>query len=247
MGSTRHYVEINRSDVDLWSAWTKPEQISSWHADRARGRVASGGTLTLEWEGLNFSIDLDVVECQPKKKLVLRDRIEGKAPQTLTVAFSALDSKRSRLELVHDGLPDAPSVAATGAGWDASLQVLKLALENYRNQARIVTTLALPVTGSQSALFASMRDLPNQLDVRPRFEVASETAPQSILFSLPDFASALLCRWVSLDGREHGSKLVVAQLSSWGAPPPDWLAVEFQRALEALTQTARAPNVRSDT
>ncbi|HUS63457.1 MAG TPA: SRPBCC domain-containing protein, partial [Kofleriaceae bacterium] len=145
---------------DVWRAFVDPDWITGWMAERAGGRVVTGGTLELAWDSLGMAVELEVVAAEPPARLVLRAHPPGRPPQTQTAAL-ARDGGATRVELIHGGFPPGArgddEREGTRAGWHTQLRVLAHYLARHPGAARACAASVAPVTASWGAVDRLLR------------------------------------------------------------------------------------------
>jgi uncharacterized protein YndB with AHSA1/START domain len=232
----------------VWRAWTDPDWLAGWHADRVEGAVAAGATVEMHWDSLGIGIALEVVALEPPTgplpdrnritgddpvgpgRLVLRGAPSGRPPQTLTVTLApARDG--TAMTIRHEGLVGEEERAGTQAGWQVSARVLAHYLAHHAGRARRCRAALAPVA-------ASLEDI-EPLLVHPawllgevslgaegsRFPggcVLARALPRQIALVLDDAAGILVLRAIRLD---PDAALVGAIAWSWMPERPAFQAL----------------------
>jgi uncharacterized protein YndB with AHSA1/START domain len=142
----------------VWRAWTDPEMFQKWWGPKefscpfARMDLRVGGKYLFcmqsqdgpdPWRSGIWSTG-EYREIVPMERLVMTDCFadeEGNVvPSThygmegvplemlLTVTFEALDGNRTKMILVHEGLPEGEHSEGANVGWNESLDKLSAAL-----------------------------------------------------------------------------------------------------------------------
>jgi uncharacterized protein YndB with AHSA1/START domain len=120
-----------------FDAWTEPEHLSRWFCDKVTGWPGSGSKLQMTWERFGFSVEYSLPEVRPPRKVVLKAAVPGMGTQTLTISIRPYGAG-SQVEVVETG-PGAEGQEGAGdaeSGWEMSLSILKLYVENYWGQDR---------------------------------------------------------------------------------------------------------------
>jgi len=219
----------------VWEALSEPGPLAAWHAERVSGVIEVGAQVTLHWDSLGLSKTLKVSQLDAPAHLTLTTQ-EGPTEQQLSFALAPTDTG-SRLVLTHTGASSAEEAEGTHAGWVASLSLLELFLHSYVGLARHCTSYAGTVTGTFDETFA-------RLLAAPGTEIAKE-APHICVFHYPDAKSAAVFLAIALDDFPAGTKLVAAQVSTWGRPAPTFLAKAIGQHLDDVVAVLGAPTASS--
>jgi uncharacterized protein YndB with AHSA1/START domain len=133
-------VEFNASVDAVWNAWSKPEEIERWFADRVSGETIAGGTLTLHWDGFDFDAPLQVLEAVPKLRTITSAQKPGGRLFITEVTLEQLSGDRTLLMLVESGFEETSTwddeYEGRNSGWKVALQIMKHYLEHYPGQNR---------------------------------------------------------------------------------------------------------------
>jgi uncharacterized protein YndB with AHSA1/START domain len=133
----RKEIQVNASPDQVWEAWTDPERIVQWFADKASGWPAPGGKLSLRWERFNFSVDYQIAEAEQGRRLVLKARLPGLGTGTISLDFLPRGPGcLVRLEETGPDTPPSDEPNAAESGWEMTLAIMKLYVENYFGQPR---------------------------------------------------------------------------------------------------------------
>jgi uncharacterized protein YndB with AHSA1/START domain len=124
----------------VWQAWADPARIRQWFTDTAEGNVVPGGVYTWGWTKFGaFAFPYQVQEAVPGEKLTLGGAPPGGPPFLLeiTIARSGGDTV---VRLVNSGFREDAAwedeYQGIVSGWQMSLHLLKLYVENYFGQPR---------------------------------------------------------------------------------------------------------------
>jgi uncharacterized protein YndB with AHSA1/START domain len=117
---------VSASSSELWDACATPRGLEGWYADKVSGTIASGGTVRLEWPGLQSSAVLEVVEWAPERRVVYRNGDSR----------VALDVADQRVSLTHSGLGGTDDIEGFRSSWRVALAVLAHSLEVHRGRQR---------------------------------------------------------------------------------------------------------------
>lgn len=131
-----------------WEACATPRGIARWQADEVAGTVERGSSLVLRWPKLGARVDLDVVDIEPRRRLVLKSGD----------AVLALDLVPGSIRLEHAGLAPGDELEGVTSSWRLSLALLAQSLEHHRGRDRHVTWLVRRATTSAAAVHAFFTD-----------------------------------------------------------------------------------------
>lgn len=128
----RRHIIVKAPPERAFDAWTEPEHLSRWFCDKVVGWPGYGGTLTMTWEKFGFTMDYNLRTIVPPKRIVMKSLIPGMGMQTLNISIRPYGSG-CRIEIVETG-PGAEGQEGAGdakSGWEMSLALLKIYLENF--------------------------------------------------------------------------------------------------------------------
>lgn len=121
----------------VWAALTDPARVVEWFADRARGGIEPGGTITWNFDRLGSEMAFRVSSLTTPGRLVLEG--DGPTPGRLEILVGAAHDG-TRVSLFHGGLPEESTwdddYRALAAGWRLALAVLRYYVEFHFGQAR---------------------------------------------------------------------------------------------------------------
>lgn len=112
----------------VFQALVDPTELSAWQADAVRGRVAPGRTLELSWPKLGVTLDLEVRDVIPERRVVFA---HGAARLELEIV-------RGGVELRHTASFDEDTFAGTESSWRVALATLATYLARHRDRTRSV-------------------------------------------------------------------------------------------------------------
>ena len=135
-----------------YDAWTEPEHLSRWFCDKVTGWPGAGSKLQMTWERFGFSVEYSLPTVQPPRKVVLKAAVPGMGTQTLNISIRPY-GVGSQVEVVETG-PGAEGQEGAGdaeSGWEMSLSILKLYLENHwgKDRTSFFALLAAPYQNEQ--------------------------------------------------------------------------------------------------
>jgi len=246
-----------------WSAWTDPARLCEWFPDRASGCARAGDAMTYEWDALGMSLDLQVVDARPHKRLVLRGNPTGRAVETQTLSF-ARDGDGCAIALRHTGMPDDDVAAGTESGWRVTLAVLRYYLEHcyatprasawmlgfapagfasafhyYTEPDGLATWLADGGRGVGQVGDAYALALPGGASMSG--EVIARCAPREVAMTWSEIGGVVAFRLFRIAA---GATLVGAHAMTWGrsaddvAPELNQLRIAVDRLVSALGGTS---------
>lgn len=125
---------IGASREALFEACATTAGLERWYADRVSGSFERGGTVRLEWPGLNAGVELHVADRVENERVVLEG---GPSRVTLSIA-------EGHIALVHEGLAPSEDVPGYDSSWQVALSVLAQALEVHAGRPRRTAWVARP-------------------------------------------------------------------------------------------------------
>lgn len=150
-------VEANAADV--YRAWAEPDELVRWFVDRSGGRVEPGGSILWAWDAYDVEQELEVVEAEAGRRLVLRT-VWGGRLTVLEVTLEPLPGG-TRLRLIESGFGEGADwdgeYEGTRSGWTHSLAHLKVYLERHPGRDRETLDLLQPVAFRAKDLLAATR------------------------------------------------------------------------------------------
>ncbi len=131
---------IDRPVHDVFEAVTDPEQLSGYFTTGgAKGRLATGATVTWDFADFPGAFPVEVVEVVPDQRIVLRweaaDTNDGDPYMTtVTMEFEPLDDGRTLVTIAEEGWRSTAEGQAASygncQGWTAMLIHLKAWIEH---------------------------------------------------------------------------------------------------------------------
>lgn len=233
----------------VFRALSEAEQLAAWQADVVRGRVAKGRTLSLEWPKLGVTLELEVREVEPTRRVVLAS---GPAELALTVAPGGL-------ELCYRAPMDSEELVGMESSWRVSLATLATYLGRHDDKSRRVHWAKARVRGSAELCHAYFSDcslLPGWLcsseaDIGASGSIVHLTLDSGRRASGPVIANTkgrdLAIRWQEMDDSvlvmrtlpspERGTRTVLLGWSRWSDPPDSaQICRELDGAVERLAR-----------
>ncbi|HEY8143113.1 MAG TPA: SRPBCC domain-containing protein [Kofleriaceae bacterium] len=262
MEVVRETLRIGRPVGEVWRAWTDPVWMAGWHAERVDGEMVAGGRIELHWDSLGMAIELEVMEVEAPRRLVLRGTPPGRPPQTLTVELAAEGGAATSLAVRHDGFPPgvagAEEKAGTAAGWRTATRVLAHYLARHAGRSRTSAAALAPVAAALddvAPLFARPAWLASELAIGGEGSsvafrtpggralsgrVLASALPRQIALAIDDTAGVLVLRAIRLDSR---AALVGALAWSWEPDRPAHaeLVTSLEPALARLVAALGGP------
>lgn len=107
-------IEVDAPAERLYCAWSEPELLSGWFADRAEGGSAVGDVQTWHFDRFGFAIPYEVVVAEPNRRFMLRCEIPGKGVGLMEVLLEERGG-RTVMRFVNSGFKE-------GAEWDAEYE-----------------------------------------------------------------------------------------------------------------------------
>jgi uncharacterized protein YndB with AHSA1/START domain len=112
----------------VWQACATPDGIQNWQADEVEGTIAPGARIRLRWPALRASMELEVLELEAGRRLVLR----------AGVSRVSVVLEPDRVRLTQDGLSGADECEGAASSWKAALALLAHHLEFHPHGRRRV-------------------------------------------------------------------------------------------------------------
>lgn len=241
----------------VWQACSSAHGMMGWQADSVRGEVRAGSKLTLGWPALGVSLELEVMELLPLRRIVL-------AKGATIVGLTLLDGG---VELTQSGVGAGDEREGVRSSWQLSLGLLMHYCEAHSGTRRSVRWLMQPArTSTETAhVFFTDRDalsawLGTGEGIGPpgsRFSLQlrdGEHLSGRVLANAPgrdlalswdeDGGSALVLRTLPRPF-DPGVRLVVLSYSRWGGQPAeqarlDRLEAAHHRLIRALDSERQA-------
>ncbi len=233
----RAEVVVDRPLETVWQAWSHLDRLTSWYAPTAAGDLAKGSQLILSWNDLNVAVKLDVETVRAPHEFALAADL-GTARQLQSVRLEDRGDK-TLVEVIHRGGMDHFLKGGIEAGWRTQLEMLRLYLESYAEEPRayVAEKCAIEAPADSGFAYLVAPDLVSSWLGEPsapieqrgqelsfkigaiRFDavVLNLEEPHEIAFHFPTEQAVLRCRQIPLDRRDAGIKMLVIEISSWGA------------------------------
>jgi uncharacterized protein YndB with AHSA1/START domain len=145
MSGTIHLARTLRaSHSEIGRACTTAAGLQTWYADRVTGEIARGGSVVLAWPDLGASIELEVTDLVPERRVTFEN-----GTSTVTLEVSA-----ETVTLEHSGLEDEDDLEGFRSSWQIALAVLGHAVEVHRGAARRARWVARPARVSPGVAHA---------------------------------------------------------------------------------------------
>ena len=255
--AARAKVSVDADAQACWRAFTRPESLTAWYAERVEGDVVEGSRIELCWDSLGRSIELEVLEASPPHRLCLRAQPPERPPQIQRVEIRPR-GRDCEVEILHEGFAEGPGGederAGSEAGWRAALMTLARYIERYDGRSRVVasavaTSIARPeeayrqlaraVGLGKSAAEGDRFTLELPSGRRCTGEVLVAAPPHHLLVALPAIEGVAALRTFPIGAAEAPeSAIVAAQLGSWSLS--QHALDELQSGAEALVARAIA-------
>ena len=233
----RAEIVVDRPVETVWQAWSRLDRLTAWYAPAAAGDFADGSQLVLHWSDLNVAVKLDVEAVRAPFEFALAADL-GVERQRQLVRLEDRGEK-TLVEVIHRGGVDNFLASGIEAGWRTQLEMLRLYLESYAGEPRAYVAekaaIESPIDSGFAYLVAPdlfsswLGEIDGPIESRGqelavkigslRFEasVLSLQEPHEIALHFAEEHAVLRCRQIPLDRREGGIKMLVVELSIWGA------------------------------
>jgi len=130
----RRTLRTAATPMQAWEAWARPEHLSRWFTDEARGEAVPGGEIVHVFSRFGLEIPHRVLEAVPGEKLV----VEGTSPMGLPFRQQVIvtrDGGETVIELVHSGFGSEEEwgmeYEGVDSGWQLALALLRHYLEHH--------------------------------------------------------------------------------------------------------------------
>lgn len=134
---------INATLDQLWSALSEGDHLANWFPTRAQVVPGVGGTITYQWGESEFQGTADIIEWEPRRKLVSVEHHhgpDGKPLELRTEYHLSAAADGVRLRLVQSGFADDEGwedyTGAFRRGWQFELRGLRHYLEHHWGEKR---------------------------------------------------------------------------------------------------------------
>jgi uncharacterized protein YndB with AHSA1/START domain len=237
---------VRGSAESIWHALTSG--VAAWQADRAEGTIELGGHLLLAWPALGAEVDLDVIDVEEGRRLVL-------ATGATRVTFEVGESS---VRLTHSGLSPGDEVDGTRASWKVALGLLDHYLAHHQGQDRKnawVVQRAATTPAAAHVYFSDEAALSTWLTRGGA--VGAEGAPVTLDLAWGEQLTGTVLasepgRDVAISWRQRGEsalvfrtlpapfsdteRLLVATWSCWGIDPDGEIAERLRHGVERLAR-----------
>jgi uncharacterized protein YndB with AHSA1/START domain len=151
-----------KADPDLvWRAWTDPEMLSQWFADRAWGEAKPGNVLMWAFDAFGYEVPYPVLEAVPGERLVLGGELPGRPPFLLEITIRR-EGGETVLRLVNSGFLEGDrwdeEYEGVLSGWEMALALLRLYVERYAGIPKRSALIMRPVPISPGEAFPWFTD-----------------------------------------------------------------------------------------
>lgn len=138
----RREMRTSASPHRVFEAWTEPERLSQWFADRASGWPGVGSKLTMTWDRFGFTAEYLIAEADPERRVVMKSKLPGLGTSVLEVDLARRGA--DTLVRVTETGPELAEDWGDESGWEMALAILKLYLEQYYGETRASFFAMLP-------------------------------------------------------------------------------------------------------
>lgn len=131
--------------VRVYEAWSNPERLVQWFADRATGAMETGQELRWTFERLGVDMAYRVLDASPPSRILLEAL--GPVPGRLEVTING-SRDGTWVRLIHSGFPQQAEFdeefAAIASGWRLAMAVLRYYLEFHFGESRTAFFVCRP-------------------------------------------------------------------------------------------------------
>lgn len=258
MGAGEERAAVARARISAplgacWRALADPRSLERWQAERVEGELEPGAELTLRWDSLGQSIDLDVLEVEEPYRLRFRGYPGGAPAQEQVITLAG--ASPTEIEIAHRGFRPGPGGederAGTEAGWRSALSLLELYLTRYAGQPRAAGAALGTAQRAPDPTYAALCELfglgsaPNEgeelaisLGGPPRrARVLIAAPPRHVTLSIPELSAALSLRTFPA-GAAAAPEASVAAAQYWRWSPRDPSVGDLRPAVETGLERA---------
>lgn len=131
-------ISIPVPPTKVFMAWTEPDHLTKWFTDEIKGWPGVGSDLVFTWKNFGFSVNYKIAEMRPDEKVVFKTRLPGVGTQVLTVVLTRRAPRT--IVTVSEAGPENhksdPYISGVDSGWQMTLGLLKLYVEEYYGKGR---------------------------------------------------------------------------------------------------------------
>ena len=124
----------------VWEAWASPRHIARWFVDEAKGTIGRSRSVTWIWREFGLEVVYEVVEVEPRKRLVLRASMPDGRAHEIETTLVAEDGGRTTIRVVQSGFEpgeEGDEAAEAGrSGWVLALAVMREYVEKHWGEER---------------------------------------------------------------------------------------------------------------
>jgi uncharacterized protein YndB with AHSA1/START domain len=114
----------------VWAALTIPERLADWFGN-VDLELRVGGHYRISWEGEDYTVDGEIIELDPPRRLV-HTWPDGSPTPAICRYELEPDGDGCRLRFANEGVP--PQYVASVAGWHVFFEALPGAVEGIRTK-----------------------------------------------------------------------------------------------------------------
>lgn len=131
-------ISLQQPATKVYLAWTEPDHLTKWFTDEVKGWPGVGSDLAFTWKNFGFSVHYKIAELRPDEKVVYKTRLPGVGTQVLTVTLARRAPKT--IVTVSEAGPENhksdPYLSGVESGWQMTLGLMKLYIEQYYGKPR---------------------------------------------------------------------------------------------------------------
>lgn len=159
VGRTIEVDMVTRADPErIWDAWTNPERLVQWFADRASGSIHEGH-VTWTFDRLKSAMAYQVLDQVPGERLLLGNADNNS--RRLEIRISP-EREGTGVRIIHSGFGDAvgedEDFTAADSSWRIALPILRYYAEFHFGQKRETFFVLRPARFSLPRLAQLYRD-----------------------------------------------------------------------------------------
>ncbi|MEZ4234345.1 MAG: hypothetical protein R3B89_34540 [Polyangiaceae bacterium] len=129
--------------LEVWRALSTARGLALWQADEVKGEVRAGAVVELGWPALGVSLELEVGELEPGRRVVLQDNDTKLELEVIA----------GGVRLTHHSVQDADR-DGMASSWHLALSQLAHGLERHPGLERVSHWAAQPLSASAETIYA---------------------------------------------------------------------------------------------
>ena len=137
-------ITIAASLGKVWRAWVEPDHLAGWFVDEADGDIETGGTYRWYWHDFGLEVPHDILELEPRRRLVLSAQPPEGERSLLEVRLTRRRDGTGVRVIQSACGDDGEALRDVESGWEMALALLKTYVEEHFGRPRRGRFLAQP-------------------------------------------------------------------------------------------------------